>query len=75
MAGSAALYSAIRRTVTDAFGTVQGQLWRSKKKDVAIPDQIRIMTGGARGSILAQTFHLTSAERKTLLVRNFISSG
>ncbi len=27
-----------------------------------------IMTGGAFGSILAQVFHLTSAERKTLLV-------
>jgi H+/Cl- antiporter ClcA/predicted transcriptional regulator len=27
-----------------------------------------IMTGGAFGSIIAQTFHLTAAERKTLLV-------
>jgi len=27
-----------------------------------------IMTGGAIGSIIAQTFHLTAAERKTLLV-------
>jgi H+/Cl- antiporter ClcA len=27
-----------------------------------------IMTGGAFGSILAQLFHLTAAERKTLLV-------
>ena len=28
-----------------------------------------IMTGGAFGSLIAQFFHLTSAERKTLLVR------
>src|SRR5512141_781132 len=27
-----------------------------------------IMTGGALGSLIAQFFHLTSAERKTLLV-------
>jgi H+/Cl- antiporter ClcA len=27
-----------------------------------------IMTGGACGSIIAQIFHLTAAERKTLLV-------
>jgi len=34
-----------------------------------------IMTGGAFGSMIAQLFHLTSAERKTLLVAGGSASG
>ena len=34
-----------------------------------------IMTGGAIGSLLAQYFHLTAGERKTLLVAGAVAGG